>query len=221
MNKIICGYHYQNVDGMIYSIWDIEKTMLKLIISGLFCTVILLKTPNIKIAEMKKFPGDIILHMCTKNHHHMIYGSWDTEWDKQNFLPFWAISCPFTTYRQKSQKSKFWKRKKKKMSADIAILYVHVYHKWRSYDIWFLKYKVWQTEIFVILGDIILYIWTINDNHMMYGSWDMECIRIFFIILGGFLSFYFPMDPENHNFEKRKSTWKCSNVYHKWKSYYV
>ena len=30
--------------------------------------------------------------------------------------------------------------------------FTHVYHKWRSYDIWFLKYKVWQTEFFVILG---------------------------------------------------------------------
>ena len=26
-----------------------------------------------------------------------------------------------------------------------------MYHKWRSYDIWFLKYRVWQTEIFDIL----------------------------------------------------------------------
>ena len=31
-------------------------------------------------------------------------------------------------------------------------LYIPVYHKWRSYDIWFLKYKVQQTEIFDILG---------------------------------------------------------------------
>ena len=27
---------------------------------------------------MKKMPGDIIiLHMCTKNYDHMMYGSWD------------------------------------------------------------------------------------------------------------------------------------------------
>ena len=37
-------------------------------------------------------------------------------------------------------------------------------------------------------GDIIiLHIWTINDNHMMYGSWDMEHDRqIFFVILDHF-----------------------------------
>ena len=28
--------------------------------------------------------------MCTKNDNHMMYGSWDTEWDRQNFLSFWA-----------------------------------------------------------------------------------------------------------------------------------
>ena len=75
----------------------------------------------------------------------------------------------------------------------------HVYNKWRSYDVWFLRYKAWRTEFFVILSffspltllttkrkhnfekmktaprDIfILHMPTINDNHMMYGSWNME-----------------------------------------------
>ena len=44
-------------------------------------------------------------------------------------------------------------KKMKKMPGDIILLYIHVHHKWRSYDKWFLKYKVQQTEIFVILGD--------------------------------------------------------------------
>ena len=63
-----------------------------------------------------------------------------------------------------------------------------------SYDVWFLRYGVQQTEFFVILdhflpfypsnnlknqnfeklktkpGDIVLHMFTINDNHMMYGS---------------------------------------------------
>ena len=47
---------------------------------------------------------------------------------------------------------------------------------------------------------IILHILTINDNHMMYGSWDMEYNR------QNFLPFYPPMDPENQNFDKMKST---------------
>ena len=33
--------------------------------------------------------------------------------------------------------------------------FTNVYHKWRSYDIWFLKYKVQQTDISVILGHFL------------------------------------------------------------------
>ena len=100
----------------------------------------------------------------------------------------------------------------KKIPGDIILLYIYVYHKWRSYDIlflWLLKYKVQQTEIFIILGHfvhlfsplttwkikiltlkqtcgdiIILHICTINDNHMTYGSWDMKRDR------HNFLSFW-------------------------------
>ena len=109
----------------------------------------------------------------------------------------------------------------KKMPIDIILLYIHVYHKWRSYHICFLKYKVRQTEALIILGhflpfqpqttqkiktltlkktpgdNMILYICTINGNHMMYGS---------FVILDHFLHFYLPKDPENQNFEKMKKT---------------
>ena len=62
------------------------------------------------------------------------------------FLPLLPLMIP---------KIKILKKKKmKKMPGDtiIFILYTHVYHKWKSYDIWFLKYKVWKTEIFVIFG---------------------------------------------------------------------
>ena len=96
---------------------------------------------------MKKFAGDIIiLHMCTKNHNHMMYGSWDTEWDRQNFLSFWAIFCPFSPLTTRKIKI----LKLKKTPGDI----------------------------------IILHICTINDNHMLYSSWDMEHDR------HNFLSFW-------------------------------
>ena len=78
--------------------------------------------------------------------------------------------------------------------------FTHLYHKWRSYDVWFLKYKVRQTECYVILdhflpfntsgdqkkitilknwkqilGDIIiLHMCAINVNRMMSGSWATE-----------------------------------------------
>ena len=90
------------------------------------------------------------------------------------------------------------------------------YHKWQSYDIWFLRYGTWQPEFFVILGHflpfypsnnpenhyfekikktpwdiIILQMSSINDNHMMYGLWDMQCDnQKFFAISGHFLPYY-------------------------------
>ena len=94
---------------------------------------------------------------------------------------------------------------------------------------WFLKYKVRQTEIFDIFGHflpfqsldnlesqnfniekapgdtIILHIYTINYNHiMMYDSCDMERDRQFFVILDRFLPFYPPMDPKYQNFQQKK-----------------
>ena len=52
-----------------------------------------------------------------------------------HFLPFYPPKQP--------KKSKFWKIQKKR-PGDIIIL--HVYHKWQSYDLWFLRYEVQQTE---------------------------------------------------------------------------
>ena len=67
---------------------------------------------------MKKAPGDvIILHMCTKNHDHMMYASWDVECDRENFLSFGPF---FTLTPLTIQKIKFLK--KKKTPGDIILL---------------------------------------------------------------------------------------------------
>ena len=48
--------------------------------------------------------------------------------------------------------------------------------------------------------------WTINDNYMTYGSWDMEHDRQdFFVILDHFLHFYPSNNPKNQDFEKMKN----------------
>ena len=65
-------------------------------------------------------------------------------------------------------------------------------------------------------GDtIILHISTINDNHIMYGSGDMEGDRHnFFDILDHFVPFYPPpMVPENQGFEKMKKILKILSFY--------
>ena len=55
----------------------------------------------------KKLEDIIILQMFTINDSHMIYGFSDMECNRQNFLPFWTIFCPFTPLTTK--KSKFFK----------------------------------------------------------------------------------------------------------------
>ena len=57
---------------------------MELVVLGQFLSYYPLKTEEIKILQkMENIAGDIIiLHMCTKNHDHMMYGSWDTEWDR-------------------------------------------------------------------------------------------------------------------------------------------
>ena len=125
-----------------------------------------------------------------------------------------------------------------------------LYHKWRSYDVQFLRYKVRQTvfcrsgPFFALwptpkhsenqnfeklkkpLGDItILHMCPSNDNHMMYYSWDMECEKQYFI-LGHFLPFYLTKNLKNKFFSKieKKNSRRCHHftlVYHKWQSYDV
>ena len=89
----------------------------------------------------KKYRDIIILHMCTINDNHTMYGSWNMEQDGHNFFSFWTIFCPFTLLTT----SKIKIENVKKMPGDI----------------------------------IIWHIYAINDNHMMYGSWDTEHNRIF------------------------------------------
>ena len=150
-----------------------------------------------KIKKWKKIRGYFLFCMCTINKD-----SWDIRYNRQKFLPFWIIFCPFTPLT--NQKIKIMK-KWKKTPADFIILHflprmiiiscmvpeissltgkifshfgpffvlllknqnfekkawryhqpTLVYHKWQSYDLWFLRYKVQQTEFFV---DYILPFW--------------------------------------------------------------
>ena len=97
---------------------------------------------------MWKTPGDIILlHMCTINQDHMMYGSWyimckgEFFVSLDYFLPFDPPNNP---------KNKNFEKNKKNLWT-----YYHfalVQHKWQSFNVWFVRYQVQLTEIFVILG---------------------------------------------------------------------
>ena len=57
-------------------------------------------------------------------------------------------------------------------------------------------------------GDIIILLkCNINDNHMIYCSWNFNCNRqIFLVIFCYFLPFYPPNSPKNENITKMKIT---------------
>ena len=79
-----------------------------------FCPFSPLTTRKIKMLKLKKETGDItILHICTINDYHTMNGSWDLEWDRQNFLSFWNAFCPFTPLW--TQKKKILKKRKKRL----------------------------------------------------------------------------------------------------------
>ena len=140
---------------------------------------------------MKKFAGDIIiLDKCTKNHNHVMYGSWDTEWDRQKKSVILDHFLPFCLPPPMISNIKILK-KMQKLPGDIILLYIHVHHKWRSSDMWFLKYKKQHTEIFNILGQFLPFLPL--DN----------------------------LENQNFNIEKKSWRYHFTYLHHKWQLYDV
>ena len=122
----------------------------------------------------------------------MMYGSWDREHNRHNFLSFWTVFCTFTPLW--TQKIKIF-IKMEKTPEDIIILKTYITVIWCMVpEIWY----NWRTEFFVILDYflhfyllnnpknqnfeklkkasrdiIILHKCTKNYDHMLYCSWDM------------------------------------------------
>ena len=122
---------------------------------------------------------------------YLMYSSWDTEWDRIfcYYGPYFALlPTPYLLNDFENQSSER-KKKMKKMPADIILLYIHVYHKWISYDIWFQKYKMQQTEIFVILGHFFPF--------SPLKTWKIKILI----------------------FEKNTWRYHFTNLHHKWPSY--
>ena len=136
---------------MIYGSWNIRCDRQKsLTFWAMFCPFSPLTNWKIKILTLKKTPGDIIiLHICTTNDNHMMYGSWDMECDRHNFLSFWTVFCPMDP-----ENENFLKNGK---------------------NTWYYDFT------------------NINNNHMIYGSSDMQWNGQTFVILDHFLPFYPPL----------------------------
>ena len=162
--------------------------------------------------------------MCAINNNHMIYGSWDMEHDKQNFLLFWTIFFCLL-----SCKSKLWKNEKNAWRYYHSI---HECHKWKSCDVWFLRYGGQQPE-FVLILDLLMHFYSLNPKNqnfekmkkkkqaqryyhfthvyhkwksydvrfLRYGAWKIE----FFVILVHFFAFTL-LTTKNSKFWKNKKT---------------
>ena len=135
------------------------------------------------------------------------------ESNRQNFLSFWTIFCPFTPlWTQKIKILEKWK----KTPEDIIILQIcTINDSHMMYDSWDMEsnrqnffvildhfltfYPLWTQKIKILEkwkktpeDIIILQICTINDSHMMYDSWDMEGNRQNFL---SFWTIFWPFTP--------------------------
>ena len=158
----------------------------------IFCPFTPLLTQKTKIWKNVKKPGDIsLLHLCTINEDHMMYSSWDI---KARRTKFFVILGHFLLFDPPNKSKNPYFEIMKKKHRDIIILHVCIYHKWLSYDVWFLRYGARQ-QISLSFRTIFCYFNPPPHNN-----------------------------PENQNFEKMKNAWRSyyfARVYHKWKSYNV
>ena len=138
-------WHMADVIIFHFGLWCVADVIV-IFHFGLFFAL-LPKNQNFK--KMKKTPGDImILHMCTKNHDHILYCSWDMERARCNYFSFCAIVCDrcncyfwfWAILGHLGQKINF--KKMKKTPGDITILHICT----KNYDMVH-KRKKWHTEV--------------------------------------------------------------------------
>ena len=154
-----------------------------------------------------------------------------------NFWLFFALSVPW-----QPRKSQFWRIVRNTWR---YYHFTHAHPKRQSYDVWFLKYGVRQTEFFVILDQFLSFyppMGTENQNfeknrpkilpfHTCVLQMTIICMfpQIWNAtdrILDQFLPFYLPpYGPRKSKFWKHENNaWRYyhfTNVYHKWQSYDV
>ena len=158
-----------------------------------FFTPFYLTTQKSKFWKNGKKHLEMPSFFCNKKHNHVMYVYSDMECNRHNFLSFQATFCSFALLL--TQKPNFGKNVKNTWRYHP---FTHMYHKSRSYDIWFLRYEVQQTKFFChprsftsfyILTARKMKIWTkwkkqleisfytsvpkMYHDHMLYCSWDM------------------------------------------------
>ena len=210
-------------DHMMYVSQDAEHDRHNFL--SFWTAIYLLPTKKIKILKKwKESSGDVtILHMCSKNHDHIMYASWDIECDRQSFV-IWVIFCSLPHYWLK--KLKFWDIEKMPgriislnlcITIDNHMMYVsqdaeHDRHNFLSF--WTAIYLLTTRKIKILKkwedssGDVIILQMCIkNHDHMMYASWDIECDRQSFVILGHVLPFTPLLTRKLKNLRDWKNAW--------------
>ena len=155
---IILHLRIKNLDDMIYSFWDIECDRLKLVSTGHF----LLFYTSRKTQKKKEFWRSE--KNCWRYHHFT---------HEVQFLRFgvrksiWRCHH-FTCVYQKSR------------SYNVCFLSIVFFSFWAIFHpftpLMTLKIKIWK-KYKKCLNILSFDTCTINEDHMMYGSWDLSCVR--------------------------------------------
>ena len=133
------------------------------------------------------------------------------------FLPFYPPNNP------KNQNSKKWKK-----NTSRNYHFTHIYHKWQSFDVWFLRYGAWWTKFFIILDHFLDFYPPNYPRNQNFEKWKhhLEILSLytyvpqmkiiwcmvpeiwrmwqteFFVILDHFLPLYLPLQSEKSKFWK-------------------
>ena len=147
---------------------------------------------------MNKPSGDvIILHLCNKNHNHMMYASWDMECGRHifcHFGPFFALLTLYWLWKLKFGKNvkKIWR----------YYPFTQVYQKWRLCNVWFLRYNA--TDSFLSVWVIFCPLTLLTTQKIKIkkkkkkGKKHPEILSLYMMvpeILDYFLPFYPPPPP--------------------------
>ena len=137
----------------MYGSWDMKCNRHNFLSScAIFCPFTPLTAWKMKISKMKKKPGDIILHKCTKNPDHRLYFSWDKTCDGCNcYFHFGLYFSLLLPPAPNSPKNENFKTTKKNI--------------WRSS-----KKSLLILSFYTIVPKIMIICY-------IYCSWDMASVR--------------------------------------------
>ena len=211
-----------------YGSWDMEHDKINFF-AILAYFLHFFPTNNLENQNLKKNEKTpryiIILHSVPQMTIILRYGVQQTE-----FLYFGL----FLTLLATNQKNENFEKMKK--NAWRYYDFTHKYHKWKSYNVWFLRYGVqhfgpflthfwphywpWKLKFGKNIkkpGDIIfLYMCTVNEDHTMYEVWFMRYKgreTDFFVSFGPFLALWPSNKPKNQNLKKWKQHLDISSFY--------